>query len=194
MKRLEFNTTQDFVDSILEQWDDMDDDLFISVFGKFDIIKDIFESMIRNDLHIDIIVDLESDVSYCGEFALSMTKNGISVEKAWHDENEYHPAGYYRFDDEIIAYIHEDCNSKLLSSIGAPLKYEFAIDDVKDNDDIICQSESSTVFKDINGTPTGFSKTWDTTGNGISTYTSFTHFNENLEELKQKATEFNVNL
>lgn len=194
MKRLEFNTTQDFVDSILEQWDDMDDDLFISVFGKFDIIKDIFESMIRNDLHIDIIVDLESDVSYCGEFALSMTKNGISVGKAWHDENEYHPAGYYRFDDETIAYIHEDCNSKLLSSIGTPLKYEFAIGSDEEFDNTICKMETDTVFTDGDGNPTGFSKTWNTTGNGISTYTSFTHFNENLEELKQKASEYNVDL
>ena len=194
MKRLEFNTTQDFIDSILEQWDDADDDLFMSVFGKFDAIKNIFESMIKNDIHIDIIVNLDSDDSYCEEFVLSMTKDGINVEKAWHEENEYHTAGYLRFDNETIAYIHEDCNSKLLSAISTPLKYEFAIGNEDDFDNMIHQTESDSVFKDNNGNPTGFSKTWNTIGNGISTYTSFTHFNTNLEELKQKAAEFNVDL
>ena len=66
---------------------------------------------------------------YSKEFYVILDKElHVSVEEAWHDDNEYHKGGYYRFGDkDIIALIDSAANSKILSAAEDSDCYEIEI-------------------------------------------------------------------
>lgn len=90
----------------------------ICVFGKYSIIKKLLAELIRNGIDISHGIDLEDYEAqhYDKESVLYLDHFGITVEKMWHEDNEWHKAGYYETDCDV-AFVHEDCNSKILNSI-----------------------------------------------------------------------------
>ena len=51
----------------------------------------------------------------------------ISVEKAWHDKNEFHKAGYYDFDNELVFISADSDTGELLKHITNSLCYEVEV-------------------------------------------------------------------
>lgn len=90
----------------------------ICAFGKYSVIKDLLTTLIRNGIVISHGIDLEDYEAqhYDKEYVLYLDNEGITVEKMWHTDNEWHKAGYYDTDCDV-AFVHEDCNSKILNSI-----------------------------------------------------------------------------
>lgn len=136
MKRLEFNTMP--VSELLEAmigtfdlWDAGDDEYpVITAYGKYDVIKELLEEFLANGFEINGCICLEDPdaTGYEKEFALYLTEDGVSVCKIFED-------GRYLNEYPDVAFVHEDCNSKLLKNIESRMIFEFALDDDCDFDD-----------------------------------------------------------
>ena len=125
MNRLDFDCPFDLTDTITALLGDIDDDYsVISVYGKYDVIKDVLEDLIISGVSIANEIELQDyDVSYYDkEFVLYLTKNGVNVEKIWHNDTYYYGSA-------DISFIHEDCNSKLIKYVDSKTIYEFGIDE-----------------------------------------------------------------
>lgn len=127
MNRLDFDCPFDLADTITALLGDIDDDYsVISVYGKYDVIKDILEDLIMSGVSIANEIELQDyDVSYYDkEFVLYLTTNGVNVEKTYDVESDTYLSG-----SADISFIHEDCNSKLIKYVDSKTIYEFGYDE-----------------------------------------------------------------
>lgn len=150
MNRLDFDYPFDLADTITALLGDIDDDYpVISVYGKYDVIKDILEDLIASGVSIANEIELQDyDVAhYDKEFVLYLTKNGVNVEKTWND-------GSYYYGSADISFIHEYCNSKLIKYVDSKTIYEFGYDedDECDCDCDECDDSEEEGFT-VNGKP-----------------------------------------
>ena len=125
MNRLDFDCPFDLSDTITALLGDIDDDYpVISVYGKYDVIKDILEDLIASGVSIANEIELQDyDVAhYNKEFVLYLTKNGTNVEKIWNNDTYYYGSA-------DISFIHEDCSSKLIKYVDSKTIYEFGYDE-----------------------------------------------------------------
>lgn len=148
MNRLDFDCPFDLADTITALLGDINDDYpVISVYGKYDVIKDILEDLIASGVSIANEIELQDyDVAhYNKEFVLYLTTNGVNVEKTYDVESDTYLSG-----SADISFIHEDCNSKLIKYVDSNTIYEFGYDeDDYDCDDCDDCEEGFTV----NGRP-----------------------------------------
>lgn len=144
MKRLEFNDMYEVMDTMSESYDNLcENDLYpvITTYGKYDVIKELLEEFLADGFEIsgDICLEAPDSTGYDKEFALYLTEDGVSVCKIF--EN-----GKYLNEHPDVAFVHEDCNSKMLKNIKSKLIFEFTFDDEHDekdddefdNDDLCC--------------------------------------------------------
>ena len=141
MKRLEFNDIYEVMDTMSESYDNLcDSDLYpvITAYGKYDVIKELLEGFLADGFEIsgDICLETPDATGYDKEFALYLTEDGVSVCKIF--EN-----GKYLNEYPDVAFVHEDCNSKMLKNIESKLIFEFVFEfdddeDEFDNDDLCC--------------------------------------------------------
>lgn len=219
MKKINYNNSIDLAKRVIKYHSLLSKKYSsIGVFGHYDVIKEVLEALIREGVFIGGGIELEDyDISnYDMEFALFLDEYGVTVEKKWHDENEYHGARY--FDSECdAAFIHEDCNSKILKHIKADLVIEFSLysdccescrecDEEDDGDDDDCcgdkdednmdthNSESTHVSRGMDGRVLGFTKHWSTQDDGIYKYSSYSHYSDDIGDIKRLAKEFGVEL
>ena len=148
MNRLDFDCPFDLADTITALLGDIDDDYpVISVYGKYDVIKDILEDLIASGVYIANEIELQDyDVAhYDKEFVLYLTKNGVNVEKTWNNDTYYYGSA-------DISFIHEDCNSKLIKYVDSKTIYEFGY-----NEDDECSCDDCEDSEDdgytVNGRP-----------------------------------------
>lgn len=134
MKRLEFDNVpvSELLEAMVDVFNlsDYDDEYpVITAYGKYEVIKELLEEFIANGFEINGSICLEDPCStgYEKEFALYLTEDGVSVCKIF--EN-----GRYLNEYPDVAFVHEDCNSKLLKNIESKLVYEFAFDDELEDD------------------------------------------------------------
>ena len=197
MKKINYNTSSELAEKLIEHLSLLDSSYpTICVFGHYDVIKEILEELIREGVSIGFEIELEDyeNKYYDKEFVLYLSEDGISVEKKWHEENEYHGAKY--FDSHCdVAFIHEDCNSRILKHIKADLMIEFNIDE--DECDVQLdsnESESTYISRDKSGKILGFSKSWSTLDGGVHRYSSYSHYSDNFDDMKKLAKDFGVEL
>lgn len=83
----------------------------VNIYAKFNEIKEIFKAFICLDYDIDGLVELFSyDIDgYDKEYVLGVTKDGLTLEKIYDEDVES-----YLYSECDVAFIHEDCSSKLL--------------------------------------------------------------------------------
>ena len=149
MNRLDFDCPFDLADTITALLGDIDDDYpVISVYGKYDVIKDILEDLIASGVSIANEIELQDyDVAhYDKEFVLYLTTNGVNVEKTYDVESDAYLSG-----SADISFIHEDCSSKLIKYVDSKTIYEFGYDE---DDECSCDEcdECEEGFT-INGKP-----------------------------------------
>lgn len=116
----------------------------ICAFGKYSVIKDLLTNLIRNGIDISHGIDLEDYEAqhYDKEYVLYLDHFGVTVEKMWHEDNEWHKAGYYDTDCDV-AFVHEDCNSKILNSIESNKILGFDLSDLDLSDNCATAEESN---------------------------------------------------
>lgn len=154
MNRLDFDCPFDLADTITALLGDINDDYpVISVYGKYDVIKELLEDLIASGVSIANEIELQDyDVAhYDKEFVLYLTVNGINVEKIWND-------GTYYYGSADISFIHEDCNSKLIKYVDSKTIYEFGYDeDECDDNKCNCDECECACKKDEKPTTTSTS-------------------------------------
>ena len=151
MNRLDFDCPFDLADTITALLGDINDDYpVISVYGKYDVIKDILEDLIMSGISIANEIELQDyEVSnYDKEFVIYLTKNGVNVEKAWNNGTYYYGGGN-------ISFVHEDCNSKLVKYVDSKTIYEFGYDE---DDECECDDCECACKKDEKPTTTSSTK------------------------------------
>ena len=144
MNRLDFDCPFDLVDIITASLGDIDDDYpVVSVYGKYDVIKELLEDLIMSGVSIANEIELQDyDVAhYDKEFTLYLTKNGINVEKTWNNGTYYYGGGN-------ISFIHEDCSSKLIKYVDSKTIYEFGYNEDECDDECGCDECECACKKD----------------------------------------------
>lgn len=143
MKRLEFDNVpvSELLEAMVDVFNlsDYDDEYpVITAYGKYEVIKELLEEFIANGFEIsgDICLETPDSTGYEKEFALYLTEDGVSVCKIFED-------GRYLNEYPDVAFVHEDCNSKMLKNIESKLIFEFVFEfdddeDEFDNDDLCC--------------------------------------------------------
>ena len=147
MERIEFEDIYDLaeiMDSYVTSNVSEHEYPIISAYVDYKLAKSLVEILISMGNSIGAILELEDyEMShYDKEYCIYLTEDGITCEKTFNDGSYYNGGG-------DISYVHEDCNSKLLSHIDSKAIYEFGIDE----DDTCgcdgCEEEGFTV----NGEP-----------------------------------------
>lgn len=206
MKRRLFDDYSDLANVMVVR---ADDNIFVSAFCHYYHACKLIHSLIRDhNLKIDGI-ELNSPDSngYDKEFQISLYNRSISCYPIYRTVNEgYQKDGYLETWSDV-AFIHEDCNSKILKyieSYDCDDFYEFAIYDykndinyVKENisgefkescdDSEICFSEDFSVTKNRDGVPTSFDKSWGIFGDKIDRYCTFSYRSDNVDDLVDMA-------
>lgn len=125
MKRVEF-------DCICELANVMDDYILdnaptgeypiVSAYANYEVAKLLVEALIMLDNPIGAILELEDyEMShYDREYVVYLSEDGVTCEKTYHKDGYYNGGG-------DISFVHEDCNSKLLSHIDSLTICEFGI-------------------------------------------------------------------
>lgn len=147
MNRLDFDCPFDLADTITALLGDINDDYpVISVYGKYDVIKDILEDLIMSGISIANEIELHDydTKGYNKEFVLYLTSNGVSVEKIYNDDTYYISGGN-------ISFVHEDCSSKLIKYVDSKTIYEFGYNE---DDECGCDECECACKKDEKPTAT----------------------------------------
>ena len=127
MERIEFEDIYDLaeiMDSYVTSNVSEHEYPIISAYVDYKLAKSLVEILISMGNSIGAILELEDyEMShYDKEYCIYLTEDGITCEKTFNDGSYYNGGG-------DISYVHEDCNSKLLSHIDSKAIYEFGYDE-----------------------------------------------------------------
>ena len=143
MKRIEFEDIYDLaeiMDSYVMSNVSEHEYHIISAYVDYKLAKSLVEILISMGNSIGAILELEDyEMShYDKEYCVYLTEDGITCEKIFNYGSYYNGGG-------DISYVHEDCNSKLLSHIDSKTIYEFGIDE---DDECSCDECECACKKD----------------------------------------------
>ena len=146
MERIEFEDIYDLaeiMDSYVTSNVSEHEYPIISAYVDYKLAKSLVEILISMGNSIGAILELEDyEMShYDKEYCIYLTEDGITCEKTFNDGSYYNGGG-------DISYVHEDCNSKLLSHIDSKAIYEFGIDE-----DDECDCDDCEEGFTVNGRP-----------------------------------------
>lgn len=148
MKRFEF-------DCICELANVMDDYVIdnastgeypiVSAYANYEVAKALVEALIMLENPIGAILELEDyEMShYDREYVVYLSEDGVTCEKTYHKDGYYNGGG-------DISFVHEDCNSKLLSHIDSQTICEFGIGSDEDYDEECNCDECQCACKEDN--------------------------------------------
>ena len=179
MNRLDFDYPFDLADTITALLGDIDDDYpVISVYGKYDVIKELLEDLIMSGVSIANEIELQdyNVAHYDKEFVLYLTKNGTNVEKTYDVESDVYLSG-----SADISFIHEDCNSKLIKYVDSKTIYEFGYDEDENEDE--CDCSECACKKDEKPTTTSSTKSTYKINNKEVSKEAFDKKYEEFEEM-----------
>lgn len=194
---LNFEYIEDFADYIVEKVE-CDEDLFLTVIGKFEEIKDIIKEVCAiAEVDFDFI-EIESPMmdNYYDEFILSLWANDgvveVGCEKLKNEEGEYtNPCG-----DET--YLLDNVSSKIIPLCDGSDLYFVDIDDECDCDEdcdcectCACHEEECcvTCAETANGDIHGFTAS-KSTENGYHSYSFYTNDTLSEDEIRSMLKKF----
>lgn len=194
--------------SQLFQYTDTEEHL-VSVVANKEIVTEIMAELLNYE---DVVLDsciIDFDEEYNREYILSLSDDihsddwHVSVEKCYNESKDiyYSTEGYVLF--------HEDVNSKALIdmqrneftplgehdwfTVGKDEELEDSDDEELSENDIY-DSESTYISKNDDGVPVGFTKNWSVSKNGVTCYSSYSHFTDDVDMLREIASEIGIEL
>lgn len=193
LKTFYYKDTEEFITDVLDKYNNLNEDCReIGIVAKYDEAKEIVKALIQSEYDI-VSIDIhdESFEGYCDEYVISLTTEGIYCEK-FKRENGY----FTEYSD--ITYISNECNSACIKHVESDKVFAFGIgeEEIDDTDVYKYQSLSdySTVIKDSFGNPKGFTKSWTTIEEDITSTSTYSFYSNNIEELNEVAEKFGVTL
>lgn len=195
----------------------------VSAVCHYELATALLSELIQSDIPIGQI-DI-SDYEWSGydrEYMVTIMDGNVYCNQAYGRKVDGYSKDEYIESSSDIVYVHQDCNSKILKYIDCDEIYEFSIYDVDDFDDIdyncfdcgydkcSCDkclddddedgtisycSDSSTISKDKNGKPTGFTRSWSITDeDGVYQSTIYSYYCSDIDMLRKAAKNFDVEL
>ena len=175
----------------------------VSAICKYEIATALISELIRSDIPIGQIDICDySWNAYDKEYIVSIMDGNIYCNPAFDTKNNSYYGTY-----ADAAFVHQDCNSRLLKYLDCENVYEFSVRDLdeidetddtceREGDDITTyHSDSVTVSRDKFGNPTGFSKSWfSDDGDGVSQYSSYSYYCNDEDILRDMAQDLGVEL
>ena len=188
MKRLTYTDYYEFICDATEILESLDAECpSIAFIAKYTEANEIVKELMSVGYDIASI-DLHKGEyeDYFDEYIIKLNSEGIWCEKF------KSKSGYLKHESSIT-YVMDNCCSKILKYCGSDFVYEVC---VGEEDDEECDVESThiDIMKDDEGTPIGFTKSWIFTKDGMSSYSSYTHHNDDVDKLREIAESFGVDL
>lgn len=223
MRRLFFEDVHELSDKMIH--DVLKGSECVSVVCHYELAATLLSELIQSDIPIGQINISDHEWSgYDREYMITIMDGNVYCNQAYGRVNDGYSRDEYLESFANVAYVHQDCNSKILKYIDCDEIYEFSIYDVDDFDDFDCNcfeckhdeclcdrcsdvddddengaisfcSDSSTVSKDKNGKPTGFTKSWSITDeDGVYQSTTYSYYCSDEDMLRKAAKNFDVEL
>lgn len=184
----------------------------VSAVCHYEVASALLSEIIQSEIPIGQIDIRDYDLSgYDKEYIVTIMDGNVYCNPAYGMKKDGYTRDGYLGSYADVAYIHQDCNSKLLKDFECDKMYEFVIeelDDVDDkyecygdcsnleDDDIVTHhSNSVTVSRDRNGNPTGFTKSWSRDdGCGVMQYSSYSYYCSDEDKLRSLAHDLDIEL
>ena len=199
MKRIEFETYEDFICEVADKMDavrEIDEYGDIAIIAKYNEANVIVRELLCMGYDIaGIHLGKEEFEEYWDEYIISITNVDGDTE-VWCEQFKRNDK--YITDESVITYVMDNCSSvcipnckgKVVLEVGIGNKCDCCECTCKDTDD----SESTHISRDKNGNPMGFSKTWSTVKDGVHCYSSYSHYSSDIDMLRSIASDFGVRL
>lgn len=208
MKRILFDDIHELANEMVA--DHIDGAQIVSAICLYDIATSLLTELIQLDVPIAQIDVSDCELSgYNKEYTITIMDGCVYCNPAFAMKKNGYKEDKYLETCADVAYIHQDCNSKLLNYIECDHMHEFAIDgideidscdDIESRDDseddiTTYDSDSVMVSRDRHGNPTGFTKTWNyDDGEGFTQYTSYSYYCSNEDILRSMALSLDIEL
>lgn len=131
MKEIKISNIEELADMML---DDADKGGFVTSLVKYEDAVELIKSILDSEYTTIecITVEPPEHDGYDKEFYVTLDNNlKLWVEKAWHETNKYHEAGYLMTDADAI-YILDYCSSKILEKLDREHCVVVTLDDDDD--------------------------------------------------------------
>lgn len=206
MKRILFEDVHELSNKMLENvFNDIE---CVSAVCHYELATALLSELIQSYIPIGQIDICDYELSgYDKEYIVTIMDGNIYCNHAYGRTKDGYSRDRYLESFADIAYIHENCNSKILKYIECDEIYEFSIDEIDnsereydecqadtyDDGTISYHSDSFTVSKDRYGKPNGFTRSWSITGkDGIYQSTTYSYYCDNEDMLRKVAKDFDV--
>lgn len=208
MKKIYFDNYEDFSEMVADKFEEIkeiDEYADLSIIANYEDTRELIRELVILDfLPTDLILHDRAN-GYKGEYIITLV-NIKGDDELWCEPMKKETG--YVDNCSVVTFVLDDCSSKVISYCDSEEMYEVAIGCKEDDEECECDcdecscgssldtnnSESTYVSRDKDGTPLGFSKTWSTNEGGIRCYSSYSHYSNNLDILKEIASDFGVRL
>ena len=189
MERLQLKDYEEFACNIYDTFNSLTSEYGdISIIAKYNEAKEIIRELLFIGYDIaSIELHIEEYENYYDEYIIGLNNDGIWTEKFKRD------TGYFTDESDVI-YVMDNCASNVIPYCKGSKLYEVSID-INDEtlpDADTQNSESTYISRAKDGTPEGFSKSWVTVKDGKTCYSSYCHYSDNLDMLREIASDFGV--
>ena len=190
------DSIENLADSIVNDVVNSDENIYtVSAIGYFDELSELIKHLLRyEDVNVHDISIMSPEVgAYGHEYILSLMDDyTLWCEPLYRKGNQEHIA----FGADKV-YIFDNCNVSLVSDCEADsvniVKFDY---NMTDNVEEVAKSETSTVaiVKDKTDSPIGFSKKSLYSKNGIEYSSIVTHYCNDINQLRNDAKNFGIEL
>ena len=193
---LNFETYEDLACKIADDFDAITGDYKdVSIIAKYEDARNIISALICIGYPIRQIHNLEEPGfgGYANEYIISLS-NIDNISEIWCEP--FKRENGYITDESTIIYVFDNCNSKCLEKLDSKLIFEVSIgeDECESCDLDTSDSESTYISRTKDGKIAGFSKSWSTSDNGTSYYSSYSHYGSDEDMVKRIARDFGINI
>lgn len=178
LKRLHFDTFEDFAYSISDKLDLLTDEFStVSVIAKYEEAKEVIKELLRMSYNMASIElhDIMYE-HYYDEYIISIS-NTDTVTNVWCEKLKNENG--YLYDESDITYIMDNCSQKVIKYCNAAFVYEVGVSESDCNDDDMINNE-----EDIHGFT--LSNTDDNGYQSFSYYTTNSLAEKDIQEMIEK--------
>ena len=203
MKKVVF---EDYKDLARDMAEESNGKKTIGVFCLYPVACELIKELLSQCKDIEISQIMIHDIEYSNydkEYQITIYDGELYCHPAYGRIDDGYREDRYLDTWADIAYIHSDCNSKILNYIERNETYEFDISEESDHNDEfdinkkygeVTISESIDVNRDHMGVPTDFSKSWTVSGGGMDRYCTFSYYSDDPDDLCEMANMLNVEI
>lgn len=193
MERLQLENYEELAWNISDSFENLKDEYGdISIIAKYNKAKEIIKELLCIGYNIaSIELHREDFENYYDEYIIGLNHDGVWCEKFKRN------SGYFEDESDVI-YIMDNCSSNVIPYCKGKFLYEVSV--CEDDEELLNtsndtqNSESTYVSRSKDGTPTGFCKSWVTVKDGMTCYSSYSHYSDDVNMLREVASDFGVEL